>query len=103
MSSYFETWQNGGNYPNNQTYSMYCNAFALHKKNMPMIYYMSIIPFKAVIFTVSRKVKKNEYIIRINYQTDWNFWEGMIVMFCVYSLEKSKWVLLCCINLLKYW
>lgn len=58
MSSYFETWQNGGNYPNNQTYSMYCNAFALHKKNMPMIYYMSIIPFKAVIFTVSRKVKK---------------------------------------------
>lgn len=32
MSSYFETWQNGGNYPNNQTYSMYCDAFALHKK-----------------------------------------------------------------------
>lgn len=54
------------------------------------------------IYSLS-KGKKNEYIIRINYQTDWNFWEGMIVMLCVYSLEKSKWVLLCCINLLRYW
>lgn len=103
MSSYFETWQNGGNYPNNQTYSMYCNAFALHKKKHANdILHVDHTFQSCYIYSLS-KGKKNEYIIRINYQTDWNFWEGMIVMFCVYSLEKSKWVLLCCINLLKYW
>lgn len=101
MPSYFGNRQNGGIYPINDVYIMYCNAIALrkHANNILLVDHS----FQSCDIDSIKKRKNDWYIIRINYQSEWNFLEGMFVMFCAYSLEKSKWILLFCIILLRYW